>query len=95
MPSVAATKFTFFPAVAELVGVNVAVAVPLAVVVPDAGEIVPAPAPPTVQAIGKPPCGLLDESRTVTVTVYGEPPAVNVVEVGLRVTVTVPAESTM
>jgi hypothetical protein len=90
-PRVATTKFEF-PAV--LLGVNVAVATPLEFVTEVTAVTVPVPVPPTVQTTGTPTSAAELLSRRVAVTVYGEPPAVNVVEVGDRATVRVPLLST-
>lgn len=86
VPRVATTQLVFRPAVAMLVGVKVAEAVPLVEVVLDEGEIVPAPGPLTVQLMGSPDSSVVVVPPTVTVAVYGVPPAVNVYVVGLSVT---------
>ncbi|MDG6924646.1 MAG: hypothetical protein JRM96_01040 [Nitrososphaerota archaeon] len=90
-PRVATAKFES-PAV--LLGVKVAVATPLEFVIELMAVTVPDPVPPTVQTTGTPTSAAELLSRSVAVTVYGEPPAVKVVEDGDSATVRVPLLST-
>jgi len=87
VPSVATTQLVFRPLAALLVGVKVVEAVPPVLVVLLDGDTVPAPVPPTVQLMGRPDSSEVVVPPTETVAVYGEPPAVNAVVVGLRLTV--------
>lgn len=64
VPSVAMTKLD---SLAVSLGVKVAVAVPLAPVIPDDGEMLPVPVPPSDHEIGT-PASLPELSETVTVT---------------------------
>ena len=90
-PRVATAKFES-PAV--LLGVKVAVATPLEFVIELMAVTVPDPVPSTVQTTGTPTSAVELLSRSVAVTVYGEPPAVKVVEDGDSATVRVPLLST-
>jgi hypothetical protein len=92
-PRVATAKLVSV-ALATLLGVKVAVATPLEFVTELMAVIVPAPVPPTDHVTGTLTSGAAAASRSVAVTVYGELPAVKVVEAGDSVTAREPPLST-